>query len=363
MDFTISRDKNFISFLANNKKKPYVFDINTGIFYSLQSKPLKNLPPKFKTCLNEYETNNMVFALMDRIINAPYYYGDSWSFKISLFTTHVELFKIADKLNSLGYKYNTVEDIDIYNLSIVNKYFKGFVKHFNENNNIKISEFVKYIYPRLWAEEHNITINEVFTLEFIRRILNSHFTDEQINYIINCMRRGVCYYFIDNNYESFNYWQMLDKFQEYFDICKKINIPYEKDFFRGCINAKRMYQTYKLQFDNEAIVDNYKKHNLFFEDDNFTIVIPQTVEDFKNEAIQQNNCVYSCYLQLVINHKTNVIFIRKKDNIEKSFITCEVSNNGNIKQYLLKHNKRVNTNTLEHEFYHKYAKWLKENWV
>ena len=65
----------------------------------------------------------------------------------------------------------------------------------------------------------------------------------------------------------------------------------------------------------------------------------------------------------VVNHKTNVVFIRKKDNVEKSHITCEISNNGNIRQYLLAYNQRVEANTPEREFYYKYAEWLKENWV
>lgn len=363
MDFTINRDKNYISFLANGKKKPYVFDINTGVLYSLQSKPLKNLPPKMKTCLYECKTNDMIFALMYKIIDTPYNYGNGWNFNISLFTTHAELFKIADKLNSLGYQYKNYSDISARNLTIINEHFKTFVKLFNENDKTRIEDFVEETYPLLWAKEHNIEVNEIFTLDFIKRLLGGHFTTEQINYIVRCVCRGVGYYFMDTNVERLDYWTMLDRFKKYFDICSKMNLSYEKDFFRGYINANRMYQTYKLHLDNEAIADNYKNRKLYFEDDNFIVMIPQTVDDFYNEATQQSNCVYSCYMREVVNHKTNVVFIRRKSNMEKSHITCEVSNNGNIRQYLLKHNQRVEANTPEREFYYKYAEWLKENWV
>lgn len=363
MDFAINRDKNYINFLANGKKKPYVFDVNTGVLYSLQSKPLKNLPSKMKGCIYECRTNDMVFALMFKIMDTPYNYGNGWNFNISLFTTHAELFKIADKLNSLGYEYKDYSDVSMNNLTIINEHFKAFVKCFNEDNEIRISDFVEEIYPLLWANEHNIEINEMFTLDFIRRLLNGRFTTEQINYIVRCVCRGVGYYFMDTNVERLDYWTMLDRFKKYFDICSKMNLSYEKDFFRGYINANRMYQTYKLHLDNEAIADNYKNRKLYFEDDNFIVMIPQTVDDFYNEATQQSNCVYSCYMREVVNHKTNVVFIRRKSNMEKSHITCEVSNNGNIRQYLLKHNQRVEANTLEREFYYKYAQWLKENWV
>lgn len=363
MDFTISRNKNYINFLANDKKKPYVFDINTGVLYSLQSKPLKNVPPKIKTCIHECRAKDMVFALMSRIIDTPYNYNnDSWNFNLSLFTTYSELFKIADKLNSLGYKYKAYSDIDKNNLTVINEHFKTFVKYFNEDNEIRISDFIEDIYPLIWAKEHNIEINEIFTIGLIRKLLNSSYTTEQINYIVRCLHRGINYYFT-NSSGSFDHWSMLNKFDSYFDMCQKMNLTYEKDFFRSYINVNRMYQTYRLHLDNEAIIDNYKNRNLHFEDENFTVVIPQTVDDFYNEATQQNNCVYSCYMRDVVEHQTNVVFIRKKDNIEKSYITCEVTNNGVIRQYLLKHNQRVEPNTPEREFYYKYAEWLKENWV
>ena len=363
MDFTINRDKNYISFLADGKNKPYVFDINTGILYSIQSKPLKRLPPKFKTCVHYYSgTNNMVFALMDRIIYDPYQYSENWSFNLSLFAENAELFRTADKLSSLGYVCKNRADVNKNNLTIVNENFKAFAKYFNDNKKNSVSSFVHEMYPLIWAKKHNVEENEIFTLDVIRTLINSYFTEEQTDYIIRCMCRGVCYFFINKD-GGFDYRSMLDRFKKYFDMCAQMDLPYEKDFFRSYINANRMYQIHKMHLDNKAIVNNYKNRNLLFEDENFTVVIPQTVDDFKKEATHQNNCVYSCYLREVVNHRTNVVFIRRKENIEDSYITCEVSNNGNIRQFLLKYNTPVKKDTPEKEFYHKYAQWLKENWV
>lgn len=365
MDFTIERNKNYINFLANGKTKPYVFDINTGILYSLQSKPLKNLPPKFKGCLfdSNLPGNDMVLALMHRIINSPYDFNrNNWHFTVSMFADYTNLFTVADKLNSLGYKYHNYSDTQYNNLITVEKYFKTFVKYYNEDNTITISDFVRQYYPRFWAEEHNIEINEVFTLDFIKTLLSKNYTEKQLNYIINTICRGACYYYMDNEGE-FDYWYIIAKFNEYFEMCDKLEVSYEKDFFRGFINAKRMYLVAKQEIDNQSIIDNYKSRNLFFEDDNFTIVIPQSTDDFKNEATQQHNCVYSCYMSEVVKHNTNVVFIRKKNDIEHSYITCEVDNKGKIRQFLLTYNQRVKANTIEKEFYDKYSTWLKENWV
>lgn len=364
MNFTIDRNKNYINFLADGKNKPYVFDINTGVLYSLQSKPLKNLPPKFKNCLDECSRkgNDMVLALMHRMIESPGYYYNHWGFALSMFADCTNLLMIADKLNSLGYKYHDYSDVDKNNLVTVEKNFKTFVKCYNEDNSLTIYSFVQEYYPSIWAKEHNIEINEIFTLDLIKYLLKRNYTDSQLKYIIATICRGACYYYMNDN-ETFDYWYLFSKFNEYFEMCEALNIPYEKDFFRGYINAKRMYLIAKTEIDNKAIIENYKGLNLFYEDENFTVVIPQSTEDFKDEATQQHNCVYSCYLEEVVNHRTNVVFIRKKDNIEKSHITCEVSNNGKIRQYFLSCNRSIKADSIEGDFYNKYSAWLKENWV
>lgn len=362
--FTIDRNKNLISFLANGKTKPYVFDINTGILYSLQEKPLKNLPPRFKTCLSECSNSgaDMVLALMHEMVESPYQFENNWRFSISMFTEHANLLLVADKLNSLGYKYHNYADTKYRSLITIEQNFKAFIKCYNEDNSITIYEFLEEYYPTIWAREHNIEINEVFTTDFIKYLLGRNYTEKQLNYIINTICRGACYYYTDAD-GYYDYYYLCSKFNEYFQMCEVLNLDYEKDFFRGFINARRMYLVHKTDVDNMAIVNNYKKHNFFYEDENFTVVIPQTTEDFKNEATQQHNCVYSCYLRQVVEHRTNVVFIRKKDDVTKSYITCEVNNKGKIKQFLLRFNTRIKSNTIEYDFYHKYAIWLEENWV
>jgi hypothetical protein len=93
------------------------------------------------------------------------------------------------------------------------------------------------------------------------------------------------------------------------------------------------------------------------------VVVPQTTEDFKNEALAMNNCVYNMYLRRVVDGSTNVVFIRKKSNPTKSYITCEVTNSGKIWQFYLANNERVARNSKESDFRNAYQKWLDENWA
>ena len=364
MEFEVTKDKNLISFLGEGKNKPYVFDVNTGILYSMRSQPLKNMPSTLSGYLGRHNEDNPVIFLMRKMIDSSYNFGGYYSFHCDIYTNNANLFIIADKLNSIGYTISNEDYSNFYPnvLETIGENFKEFAKYFTENEDVSIRSFLNDEMPTIWAKKHNIEINEIFTTRFIDNIMSKGYTAEQINYLIHAICRGVVYYYTDKRGEI-DYWSLLRDFDDYFHLCEVLEMKYEKDFFRGMINARRAYLVYRKEFDSKAIKKNYEKHNFNFESDDFTIVIPQTPEDFKNEATQQNNCVYSCYLEEVVNGRTNVVFIRKKDEPQKSFITCEIDNKGNIRQYLYRYNNRVtNKDTAEYQFRNDFQKWLNENW-
>lgn len=80
---------------------------------------------------------------------------------------------------------------------------------------------------------------------------------------------------------------------------------------------------------------------LFFENEKFITIIPTTATEFKDEADAQSNCVFRLYYPRVSERETHIVFIRKKSDIAKSYITCEVDNHGNIIQYLTRFNYAV----------------------
>ena len=131
---------------------------------------------------------------------------------------------------------------------------------------------------------------------------------------------------------------------------------------RSYVNLRRTYVMNRKELDMAALAAQYAKHPaLAYENDTFKVVIPTTREDFLNEANAQQNCVYSYYLPDVIKGNTNVVFIRRKNTPDKSFITCEVGNNGNIRQYLGFANNRP-TDADAVEFQREYADHLRKSW-
>lgn len=75
-----------------------------------------------------------------------------------------------------------------------------------------------------------------------------------------------------------------------------------------------------------------------------------------NSRIDKRFCKKGSYL--VWKGETFVCFIRKKENPNKSYITCEVSKRGTIKQFKLAFNRPV-TSEEDLEFKKKYQEYLK----
>lgn len=91
--------------------------------------------------------------------------------------------------------------------------------------------------------------------------------------------------------------------------------------------AKAVDENYKLLKDKEQqelIQKNQKRikelENLVYE--NYCFIVPTTPKELINEGEQQHNCVGSCYNNFMSNGIGFIYFIRKKNEPEKSYITC-----------------------------------------
>lgn len=80
-----------------------------------------------------------------------------------------------------------------------------------------------------------------------------------------------------------------------------------------------------------------------YEDDNFVIKVPQCWKDFKKEGNAQHNCV-STYFDRAVRKETIILFIRKKEEPDKSFCTVEIGKKGfcfSIVQNRIAYNKEA----------------------
>ena len=75
-----------------------------------------------------------------------------------------------------------------------------------------------------------------------------------------------------------------------------------------------------------------------YQADGYAIIIPPNVEDFTREGLEMHNCVGG-YKKRVADGSTQVVYIRKLDDMDKSFGTMEISTRETIIQARGKYNK------------------------
>lgn len=113
----------------------------------------------------------------------------------------------------------------------------------------------------------------------------------------------------------------------------------------------------KMERANRRIKRNNGMKNLSFENDLYQIMVPTSVMEFVEEAVNQHNCLIR-YIEQVENAQTNIVFIRKKSAPKKSFVTMEICQ-GKMEQFYSACNELPDKSVFE--FVERFCKrwWLK----
>lgn len=147
----------------------------------------------------------------------------------------------------------------------------------------------------------------------------------------------------------------LKEIEDYAKMMKEISPKFDKyprHFLTTHKIASRNYNRLKHQFDEEKFK---KRINLEMERtfDKFCFIYPKCIQDIKDESVQMSNCV-SSYVQRVIDGQCDILFLRYKDNPDKSLVTIEVRGN-KIVQALQRYNHPLTKEQVE--IVDKWNKW------
>ncbi|MEG1563769.1 MAG: PcfJ domain-containing protein [Bacteroides sp.] len=137
--------------------------------------------------------------------------------------------------------------------------------------------------------------------------------------------------YFDNLYtyealEDVNY--MIRELLDYVKMMSRISPKYDKypkNFLTSRKIAIRNYTRLKEKFveeDFQKRIDN----SLGYSSGEYQIIYPKTTQEIKDEAVQQHHCVAS-YIKKVIDGECHILFLRKKESLEKSLVTLEIRNN------------------------------------
>lgn len=172
-----------------------------------------------------------------------------------------------------------------------------------------------------------------------------------------------------NNTSDYNKARKLvGHMMSYYNKCMKMynEVKITHNLLSNIAHINYLYEEYENAHYNEMLAKNNNLSALYYENDKYLIYPLLTREEFHAEATAQNNCVERIYMAHVKDGSTHVVVVRSKENPNKSLITCEVSNDGIIIQYLLSNNRHIEycNEELSEEYSrlrNEYAKHLREN--
>lgn len=354
----IRKDKNLVIFTIEDENKEYVLDINECVFLGLRKKPIVTIPKKVKDMAREEARSQQASFLNEYIYLI---------FKTAYGEFNRNYLQIADRISSLvthehrlirGSTLNEVNEA----LVEISKEFKILSKDINEGR--RIDNIVSYA--------NNLKRRAELELLTKNQINGEQLTNSEANYVLKFIKNNqierakLFVYYLERGLREFfenDAYPLHKRIVKYCDWCDTLGWKYEKgNFIKEYAKAKVNYEVFKNQAINEKLqqTQGKKASMLEFENEQYKVVVPLEAKAFKEEAESQGNCVYSCYLEAVANGNTNVVFIRDKDRLNSSLVTCEVRN-GRIAQYLKRYNHRVTEQSLL-DFKNEYQAHLQKNW-
>ena len=168
-----------------------------------------------------------------------------------------------------------------------------------------------------------------------------------------------CLPLINMDYESFKEYSLYESYrigyESYSDFLRvwhdtlvmeytffgKIKEKYPKDlpiYHNKLVRRKNNYKYYnepifKSNFEKAAA--KCKKFAWNPQEGEYEYIVPLTTEDVVEEADQQSNCLVNAnYMQRVIDGASTLVFMRKKKDIDHSFITMEIYGDAIRQAYL-----------------------------
>ena len=369
MSTTVTKNKNRIEILVNGKTKPYVFDINTGVFYGLRGNPVKTITREILRSVSFPRKTNLASIICSLTADCC-----SDIYKLA---ENPKLLQLADSLDNLGIIVATgyiFQLPDFYRELIDNKQLlKGFISYAQkckeENQEYDIIQYKKYKESKDFYNKYNFDLSTLKS-DCVQNLIidiSKWATPRQINcYLINFIFNDY-YQIYQDRWIPSNSLLYPNNFKEYCDICEYLDekVTLKDNILSHYGKVNKEYMRQKEEIDAKRFVNAIAihKNEMEFEYGDFKIVVPTTPQDIKDEGRNMHHCVasyaYSC-METGSPNRSYIVFVRRKNNPEKCYITCEIRN-GVINQYFLSHDRRV-TDEVDLEFKRMYQKHLNENW-
>lgn len=254
--------------------------------------------------------------------------------------------------------------------------------------------------PQKLSSAKQKEINEYFLNQSSERFADNSYRTYSYDQVMN----GIEIFKLEKQYPEISYFQVFIRFadengidkhkvlKDANDYYKNIRVNYSSYFHErfGRMLSNMLMDMLVVKYNmNESV--NFLSHNLFgeynrvytihetrkdelvdkkiqknrktfleHETKNFTFITPKTVDEIRDEGNQQRNCLAS-YIERIAEGRTNVVFMRRKEIPEKSYVTIEINQWGELVQARAKHNQSIQDEGALLE-YRQYKEYVKKVW-
>lgn len=131
------------------------------------------------------------------------------------------------------------------------------------------------------------------------------------------------------------------------------SVEYEIDTNKGFVENRKLFESVANKAYYDAMAKQLQQlneinHKIFTVSDiDYTVIIPQTINDLIDEGKQQHNCVGHYYNDKICKGADYIYFIRKADDDKHSFITCRYNT---LKKATVEH-RIINNQTTPSKFH------------
>lgn len=305
------------------------WDITTGQFIGKSGKPVKSVPHAFVyNNLPSYRRDGDELGYIIRKYRE--WLSDSWRG----YTYTNQRGARLEQLISLNLYPAEITDLD--DNTPLDRALVGYLVE-NCNSRYSISAVQRYISEKKYADllrDKPDWYREVFNRLMVDVNHNNMPYDYVKNMLNRCLNEKVNHFF-GSQYDIVS--RMTTIIKDYYRICSSIygSVKITPNVLSNMGHLYALEKEWKDKHYNEVLNNNNNCPWLYYEDETYIIRPILTREGFHEEGESQHNCVERLYMEKVYKGQTHVVTVRKKTNPNKSYITCEVTNDGSIWQYLL----------------------------
>lgn len=351
----IYKDKNFFCFtMDETPEKVYRFNINTSEYIGVKGAPIKALPPAYKRAFLNHKCNETSLALyyVQKVLEHYFLFLRSYNQDLLTFFDKVDSLKDSHISNSIfrllcHNEFSILSDITELNFKEAIAFLKGLEKNtscFEINKALQAYKFKqKYTYNDLtWTEITDLC---------------NRLDDKPTQLDVHLYE----YYLTA---QLMRYMQLDSLVRTYLKQCHEMGVEPRKNNnpIREFAETDKRWRLWKKKKNTETLVENYRKHSKAwgFEFGDFTVCIPACGDDLVIEGAKMHHCVGS-YVRSVIEGQTYICFVRHKDTPDVPYITCQVTTEGQIKQYYLAYDKHISSDE-DIAFKNAYQEYLDSVW-